>query len=118
MEPAFHDLYSKTDIKIDVSPKEPQNNCVSFTRSKPEPREPWKKGQIFDKTIRIFKSYIGPSGAKKGYQAITGYNFITNCFSLNLFNVLCRSFLNRVSLVYQRNASSGNMVTKGSVLCV
>ncbi|XP_018573069.1 protein Skeletor, isoforms B/C [Anoplophora glabripennis] len=73
MEPAFHDLYSKTDIKIEMTPKEPQNNCLSFTRSKPEPREPWKKGQIFDKTIRIFKSYIGPSGAKKGYQAITGH---------------------------------------------
>ncbi|KAJ8970089.1 hypothetical protein NQ314_001400, partial [Rhamnusium bicolor] len=73
MEPAFHDLYSKTDIKIEMSPKEPHNNCVSFTRSKPEPREPWKKGQIFDKTIRVFKAYIGPSGAKKGYQAITGH---------------------------------------------
>lgn len=73
-EPAFHDLYSKTDIKIELNPKEPQNNCLSFTRSKLEPREPWKKGQIFDKTIRIFNSYIGPSGGKKGYQAITGNN--------------------------------------------
>nr|XP_023011646.1 protein Skeletor, isoforms B/C [Leptinotarsa decemlineata] len=72
-EPAFHDLYSKTDVKIEMNPKEPQNNCFSFTRSKPEPVEPWKKGQIFDKTIRVFKSYIGPSGAKKGYQAITGH---------------------------------------------
>ncbi|KAG5898103.1 hypothetical protein JTB14_027460 [Gonioctena quinquepunctata] len=72
-EPAFHDLYSKTDVKIELIPKEPQNNCFSFTRSKPEPLEPWKKGQIFDKTIRIFKTYIGPSGAKKGYQAITGH---------------------------------------------
>lgn len=71
-EPAFHDLYSKTDIKLQLTPKEPQNNCVSFTKSKFVPSEPWKRGQIFDKTIRVFKSYIGPSGAKKGYQAITG----------------------------------------------
>lgn len=71
-EPAFHDLYSKTDIKLELTPREPINNCVSFTKSKLEPSEPWKRGQIFDKTIRIFKSYIGPSGAKKGYQTITG----------------------------------------------
>ncbi|CAG9858851.1 unnamed protein product [Phyllotreta striolata] len=71
-EPAFHDLYTKTDIKIELTPKEPQNNCFSFTRTKPEPREAWKKGQIFDKTIRVFNSYIGPSGGKRGYQAITG----------------------------------------------
>ncbi|CAG9821964.1 unnamed protein product [Phaedon cochleariae] len=72
-EPAFHDLYPKTDVKIELNPKEPQNNCYSFTRSKTEPTEPWKKGQIFDKSIRIFNAYIGPSGAKKGYQAITGH---------------------------------------------
>lgn len=70
-EPAFHDLYSKDDVKIELSPKEPQNNCFSFTRSFVQPVEHWKKGQIFDNTIRSFKAYIGPSGAKKGYQAIT-----------------------------------------------
>ncbi|XP_072398857.1 protein Skeletor, isoforms B/C [Diabrotica undecimpunctata] len=84
-EPAFHDLYSKTDIKIELAPKEPQKNCFSFTRSKPEPKEPWKKGQIFDKTIRIFKSYIGPSGAKRGYQAITGHSSTALAWYINGF---------------------------------
>lgn len=73
-EPAFHDVYPKTNITIELNPKEPQKNCYSFTRSEPEPGQPWSKGQIFDKTVRAFKSTIGPSGAKKGYQNITGKN--------------------------------------------
>lgn len=70
-EPAFHDIYPKTNISIELNPKEPQKNCYAFTRSEPAIGEPWSKGQIFDKTIRVFTSTIGPSGGRKGYQAIT-----------------------------------------------
>jgi hypothetical protein len=35
-------------------------------------REPWKKEEILDRSIRAFKATIGPAGGTRGYQAITG----------------------------------------------
>lgn len=79
-EPTFHDIYSKANIKVDLARKEPQSNCVSFTKSDKKPEgEPWIKGLIYDKNIRAFKAYVGPSGAKKGYQATTGISIIFLC---------------------------------------
>ncbi|XP_019868942.2 protein Skeletor, isoforms B/C [Aethina tumida] len=72
-EPAFHDYFPKNNISIEVSPKEPQNTCFSFTKSEPEPQEPWPTAQIFDKTIRVFNAYIGPAGGKRAYQSLSGH---------------------------------------------
>ncbi|CAH0554460.1 unnamed protein product [Brassicogethes aeneus] len=70
-EPAFHDYYPKHDIKIEFMPKEPIKTCFSFTKTEEIVQEPWPKGQIYDRTIRVFNAYIGPSGGKRAYQAIT-----------------------------------------------
>lgn len=81
-EPTFHDTYSKANIKVDLARKEAQSNCVSFTTVDRKPEgEPWIKGQIYDKTIRTFKAYVGPSGAKKGYQTTTGNRRFANNFN-------------------------------------
>ncbi|VEN38129.1 unnamed protein product [Callosobruchus maculatus] len=106
MEPAFHDLYSKTDVTIQTSPKEPQNNCFAFTKSKAILGEPWKKGQIFDKTIRVFNTYIGPSGGKKGYQAITGHSSTALAWYVN--GLLAPELWLRRGLSYQFRVRGGN----------
>lgn len=71
-EPSFHDIYPKKDLLINFNRKDPESNCFSFTSTDKKLVQPWDKGQIFDKNIRTFKAYLGPSGGKKGYQYITG----------------------------------------------
>lgn len=71
-EPTFHDIYHKSNIQVNLGRSEPESNCFSFTRSDTMLRPPWEKGQIFDRNIRTFKAYLGPSGGKRGYQGITG----------------------------------------------
>lgn len=96
MEPNFHDLYLKGDLKLELSRQEPENTCMDFTEDNEKLmwglqltvdsnipqfesifiklifRIPWEKAEIFDRSIRTFKATIGPSGGKKGYQGITG----------------------------------------------
>ncbi|XP_067006785.2 protein Skeletor, isoforms B/C [Anabrus simplex] len=71
-EPLFHDLYPKSDIKVELNSKEKINNCFAFTRTQENFREPWEENQIFDHKIRTFTAILGPSGGKRGYQGITG----------------------------------------------
>lgn len=71
-EPAFHDIYPKSNIKVAFNSSEPINNCFAFTSNQEVVLEPWERGQIFDRTIRTFNAYIGPSAGKKGYQTIAG----------------------------------------------
>lgn len=82
-EPTFHDLYPKANISIDLNRKEAQSNCISFTTPHPRPVEVWDKAQIFDKTIRTFRAYLGPSGGKKGYQGITRQTSTTLAWYIN-----------------------------------
>ncbi|XP_030768405.1 protein Skeletor, isoforms B/C [Sitophilus oryzae] len=105
-EPAFHDVYPKTNITIEVNPKEPQNNCYSFTRSEPQVGEPWSKGQIFDKTVRVFRSTIGPSGAKKGYQTITKHTSTALAWYIN--GLLAPELWLRRGLTYVFKVYGGN----------
>lgn len=75
MEPSFHDIYPKKDILINFNRKEAESNCFPFTsteNTRETPDQPWEKAQIFDRNVRTFRAYIGPSGGKKGYQTITG----------------------------------------------
>ncbi|XP_034949815.1 protein Skeletor, isoforms B/C isoform X2 [Chelonus insularis] len=71
-EPGFHDFYPKSNIKIKFHRQEPENTCVDFTEVNKKLIEPWEKTDIFDRSIRIFKATIGPSGGRRGYQGITG----------------------------------------------
>ncbi|XP_015594898.1 protein Skeletor, isoforms B/C [Cephus cinctus] len=71
-EPSFHDVYPKGDLKLVLNRTEHEYNCMDFTESDQDLSEPWEKAEIFDKSIRTFKAWIGPSGGKKGYQGMTG----------------------------------------------
>lgn len=79
-EPSFHDTYSKANIKVNFSSKEPIDTCFSFTTTNDVIMDAWEKGQIYDRTIRVFNAYVGPSGGKKGYQATTGKLKKCGCF--------------------------------------
>ncbi|XP_050309804.1 protein Skeletor, isoforms B/C isoform X2 [Anthonomus grandis grandis] len=105
-EPAYHDVYPKTDLKIELNPKEPIKSCSAFTRSKREMEDPWSKGQIFDKAIRIFKATIGPSGGKKGYQAITGHTSTALAWYIN--GLLAPELWLRRGLTYLFKVNGGN----------
>uniref|UniRef100_A0AAR5PRQ2 DOMON domain-containing protein n=1 Tax=Dendroctonus ponderosae TaxID=77166 RepID=A0AAR5PRQ2_DENPD len=105
-EPAFHDVYPKTNISVELNPKEPKKSCYAFTRSEREVGEPWSKGQIFDKTIRVFTSTIGPSGAKKGYQAITGHTSTALAWYIN--GLLAPEIWLRRGLTYVFKVNGGN----------
>ncbi|XP_066581893.1 protein Skeletor, isoforms B/C [Prorops nasuta] len=71
-EPNFHDVYPKSDLKLELNRLEPANSCMDFTEDDSKLREPWEKAEIFDRSIRTFKATIGPPGGKKGYEGITG----------------------------------------------
>ncbi|XP_017782124.1 PREDICTED: protein Skeletor, isoforms B/C [Nicrophorus vespilloides] len=105
-EPAFHDVYPKADVKLNFGNKDPTNNCFSFTSSEPEPSEPWEKGQIYDRTIRTFNAYIGPSAGKKGYQAITGQPATTMAWYINGY--LAPEIWLRRGLTYAFKVRGGN----------
>ncbi|XP_017889760.1 protein Skeletor, isoforms B/C isoform X1 [Ceratina calcarata] len=71
-EPSFHDVYPKSDLKLELARQEPENTCMDFTENNDKRIESWEKAEIFDTGIRTFKATIGPSGGRKGYQGITG----------------------------------------------
>ncbi|KAG7191121.1 hypothetical protein KM043_007153 [Ampulex compressa] len=71
-EPNFHDLYPKSDMRLELGQQQESDPCIDFTENDKTFREPWDKQEIFDRGIRTFKATIGPSGGKKGYQGITG----------------------------------------------
>lgn len=71
-EPAFHDVYPKANIKVDLNSKEPVSACFAFTTFDEKLEPPWDKGQIYERGVRTFKAYIGPSGGRRGYLGITG----------------------------------------------
>lgn len=48
-EPAFHDIYPKSDIVINFNTSEPVNDCFSFTRSEVNLEDIWDRSQIFDR---------------------------------------------------------------------
>ncbi|RZC37497.1 protein Skeletor, isoforms B/C, partial [Asbolus verrucosus] len=105
-EPTFHDFYPKTNISVELNPKEPFSNCFSFTRSDTQLREPWNKGQIYDKTIRIFKAYLGPSGGKRGYQGTTGQTSTSLAWYINGY--LAPELWLRRGLTYAFRVYGGN----------
>lgn len=72
-EPAFHDIYPKSDITIHFNTSEPVNDCFSFTRSEVNLEDIWDRSQIFDRSIRSFRATLGPAGGKRGYAGITGH---------------------------------------------
>ncbi|KAF5296679.1 hypothetical protein FQR65_LT10220 [Abscondita terminalis] len=70
-EPAFHDYYPKTNIKLKLKGREPISTCYSFTTVNEQLLEPWEQNQIYDRNVRIFEAQLGPSGGKRGYQGLT-----------------------------------------------
>jgi len=69
-EPVFHDLYPRGNFPVELGKNE--NNCVAFTTSTEEVKLPWDRPKIIDKALRTYTATLGPSGAKRGYQGITG----------------------------------------------
>ncbi|XP_068898664.1 protein Skeletor, isoforms B/C [Tenebrio molitor] len=105
-EPTFHDIYPKTDIRVELGRNESSSNCFSFTRSDTQLREPWAKGQIYDKTIRTFKAYLGPSGGKRGYQGATGQTSTSLAWYIN--GLLAPELWLRRGLTYSFRVYGGN----------
>lgn len=105
-EPTFHDLYPKANTSVELNRKEASSNCFSFTRSEPSKPEVWEKGQIFDRTIRTFTAYLGPSGGKKGYQGITGQTSTSLAWYINGY--LAPELWLRRGLTYAFRVYGGN----------
>lgn len=85
---------------------EAASDCFSFTTSNKKLEEPWQKGHIYDRTIRTFKAYIGPSGGKKGYQATTGHTATTLAWYMN--GLLAPELWLRRGLTYVFKVYGGN----------
>lgn len=105
-EPTFHDLYPKSNMSIELHPNESSSNCFAFTRSEVKTVDVWTKGQIYDKTIRAFKAYLGPSGGKKGYQGVTGQTSTTLAWYINGY--LAPELWLRRGLTYAFKVYGGN----------
>ncbi|CAB0008451.1 unnamed protein product [Nesidiocoris tenuis] len=69
-EPAFHDIYPRSSVSVELGKK--KQDCVAFTSSNKEIREPWDRPKIIDKALRVYTATLGPAGGKRGYQGITG----------------------------------------------
>ncbi|XP_077288132.1 cytochrome and DOMON domain-containing protein knickkopf [Arctopsyche grandis] len=105
-EPAFHDFYPKRDVILEFGVKEPINTCFDFTRSDTTLREPWEKSEIFDRSVRTFKATVGPSGGKRGYQALTGQT--SNGLSWYINGLLAPELWLRRGLTYAFKVYGGN----------
>ncbi|XP_022900709.1 protein Skeletor, isoforms B/C [Onthophagus taurus] len=105
-EPSFHDAYSKANIKVDLNAKDASSNCFSFTKTDQTIEDIWEKGEIYDRTIRVFNAYVGPSGGKKGYQATTGQPSTTLAWYIN--GLLAPELWLRRGLTYQFKVRGGN----------
>ncbi|XP_025837315.1 protein Skeletor, isoforms B/C-like [Agrilus planipennis] len=105
-EPTFHDIYPKSDIKIELNKKEPASNCFAFTTTDRNLVEVWEKNQIFDRNIRTFNAYLGPSGGKKGYQGMTGQPSAPLAWYIN--GLLAPELWLRRGLTYSFKVRGGN----------
>lgn len=85
---------------------EPENTCVDFTEANVKYIEPWEKSDIFDRSIRTFKATVGPSGAKKGYQGITGMTSMGSAWYIN-GHLIPELYLRR-DLTYNFRVYGGN----------
>ncbi|XP_051164876.1 protein Skeletor, isoforms B/C [Leptopilina boulardi] len=105
-EPNFHDIYPKRSLKLELGRPEPYNSCMDFSEDDQNLREPWEKSDIVDRSIRSFKATIGPSGGKKGYQAITGQTTMGLAWYIN--GQLVPELYLRRGLTYSFNVHGGN----------
>lgn len=121
-EPTFHDIYPKANVRVNLNVAEPTSNCVAFTQST-RPKVPaavvitpgekngvvpdmWEKRQIYDRTIRTFNAYVGPSAGKKGYQGTTGFPSTTLAWYIN--GLLVPEIWLRRGLTYAFKVFGGN----------
>ncbi|XP_001606352.1 protein Skeletor, isoforms B/C [Nasonia vitripennis] len=111
-EPNFHDYYPKSNFLLHLDLKDEKNNavkqrtCVGFTANSDELREPWAKEEIFDRSIRTFRATVGPSGGRRGYQAITGHS--SNGLAWYINGRLAPELYLRRGLTYNFRVYGGN----------
>lgn len=105
-EPNFHDIYSRSNLKLNLNRTEAIDNCVDFTEINKNLRDVWKKSEIFDKSIRTFRATLGPSGGKRGYQGITGQTSMGLSWYIN-GQIIPELYLQR-GLTYNFRVYGGN----------
>jgi len=106
MEPAFHDFYPKRDVLMEFQPKEPFNDCFSFTEDEQRKIEPWEKAHIYDRAIRSFSATIGPSGGQRGYAGLT--NHVSSGLAWYINGLLIPELWLRRGLTYVFKVRGGN----------
>ncbi|KAB0794807.1 hypothetical protein PPYR_11646 [Photinus pyralis] len=105
-EPTFHDYYPKTNIKVEFKSKDPIMTCYPFTTTDRQLLEPWEKGQIYDRNVRLFRAQLGPSGGKRGYQGLTKQTSTTLAWYIN--GLLVPEIWMRRGLTYSFKVHGGN----------
>lgn len=106
-EPAFHNLYPKTDVIMHFNTTEPVNDCFSFTRKEHSNTvEVWEQAKIFDRSVRTFNAVLGPAGGLKGYEGLTGH--VSNGMAWYLNGFLIPELYLRRGLTYSFKVRGGN----------
>ncbi|XP_063238063.1 LOW QUALITY PROTEIN: protein Skeletor, isoforms B/C-like [Bacillus rossius redtenbacheri] len=105
-EPMFHDLYPKADLQLELNRKDGGSDCVAFTRSTRNSTGPWKRAEIFDRSVRTFTATVGPSGGRRGYQGITGMTTTGLVWYIN--GLLAPELWLRRGLTYSFRVLGGN----------
>ncbi|KAJ8687168.1 hypothetical protein QAD02_022962 [Eretmocerus hayati] len=105
-EPSFHDFYPKHDVLLDLRRSQTENSCIDFTDNNEKLRKPWEKEEIFDRSIRTFRATIGPSGGRRGYQALTGQTSMGLAWYIN--GQLAPELYLRRGLTYNFKVYGGN----------
>ncbi|CAB3258621.1 unnamed protein product [Arctia plantaginis] len=65
-EPAFHRLYPKRDVRLDLAKADDTGDCVRFSVGNRPGLTSWDVAELFDPALRVFQFRLGPSGGPRG----------------------------------------------------
>ena len=114
-EPSFHHTYPKHHVEIDFGRKDPQNNCIPFTRprmdmgigrERHQKSKTWGPFPIFDPSRRTFDARLGPSGGRNGYTGMTNLPSVGHAWYINGY--LAPELFLRRGLTYIFRVEGGN----------
>ncbi|XP_072933128.1 protein Skeletor, isoforms B/C isoform X1 [Epargyreus clarus] len=67
LEPAFHRLYHKHDVRLQLAQNPPENDCFPFTIGGRAPAPAaWERAALTDPALRVFRAALGPAGGARG----------------------------------------------------
>ncbi|XP_068625732.1 protein Skeletor, isoforms B/C [Battus philenor] len=68
-EPAYHRLYHRADVTLQLSRSPPTADCFDFVAGERARVRGWERAQLFDPALRVLRFAVGPAGGAHGLQS-------------------------------------------------